>query len=388
MCDKLLRCRKWLPGGMLKRIWPEKLRVNGREHQPWYVCSSRHPKRPLVANGRGKSLGHISRIWHICSPVRFGYPGYPSLMKSQVASLTSLTSLTSLQVLAPWWLSRCFGRTPGLFDLPEKKHGRAMEHIGKHIILQIFLDAWCFTVALNWKPLESLLLSLLSWFPKLEPSQVFFSHKVHFWPGKLPCLPCERPGGHWAHAEEGTEVGRRQNDAAGQSGGDQNAREFFNNVTFPLPRILRDRFWLEFGWGEKIRGGLAKLLCISWLSCQWIKTRLRSQGAQPHTTSGKDTLCRWTWPFTSGLWSRRGLCTRFRRFRSPRRSLQTCGCWLSKLDPSCSTSEAFNFFRRKPGVDLSILQGGNICLGLRLAFLMCWVQILHLTPPHTTPYFP
>lgn len=24
----------------------------------------------------------------------------------------------------------------------------------------------------------------------------------------------------------------------------------------------------------------------------------------------------------------------------------------------------FNFFRRKPGVDLSILQGGNICLGL------------------------
>ena len=254
---------------------------------------------------------------------------------------------------------------PGPVWFARKKHGRAMEHIGKHIILQIFwmLDVLLlhFTHGNRWNPLESLhwnpsFLDFQNW-PK---SQVFFSHKVHFWPGKLPCLPCERPGGHWAHAEEGTEVGRRQNDAAGQSGGDQNARDvFFNDVTFLLPTILRDRFWLEFGWGQKIRDGLVKLLCISWLSCQWIKTRLRSQGAQPHTTSGKDTLCRWTWPFTSGLWSRRGLCTRFRRFRSPRRSLQTCGCWLSKFDPSCSTSEAFKFFRRKPGVDLSILQGGT-----------------------------
>ena len=253
---------------------------------------------------------------------------------------------------------------PGPVWFARKKHGRAMEHIGKHIILQIFwmVDVLLlhFTYGNRWNPLESLLLSLLSWFPKLEPSQVFFSHKVHFWPGKLPCLPCERPGGHWAHAEEGTEVGRRQNDAAGQSGGDQNARDvFFNNVTFLLHNTqgqVLTGIWL----GPKNQRRTSKiLLWISWLSCQWIKTRLRSQGAPPHTTSGKDTLCRWTWPFTSGLWSRRGLCTRFRRFRSPRRSLQTCGCWLSKFDPSCSTSEAFKFFRRKPGVDLSILQGGT-----------------------------
>lgn len=38
-------------------------------------------------------------------------------------------------------------------------------------------------------------------------------------PGKLQRLPCERPGRYWAHAEEGKEIRRGQNDAVGQSGG-------------------------------------------------------------------------------------------------------------------------------------------------------------------------
>ena len=261
MCDKLLRCRKWLPGGMLKRIWPEKLRVNGRAHQPWYVCSTRHPKRPLVANGRVKSLGHILHIWHICSPVRFGYPGYPSLMKSQVASLTSL------QVLAPWWLSRCFGRTPGLFDLPEKNMVEQWNISENTSFCRFFgwLMFYCCilhmeTAGIHWNP---------SFYPSFLDFQSWSLHRF----SSLTKFIFGQESFHAYHAKgrAGIEHMLKRARKLGvdkmmllvNQAGTRMQEMCSSTMLLFYCTILRDRFWLEFGWGQKIRDGLVKYYCGS-----------------------------------------------------------------------------------------------------------------------------